>query len=66
VISPHGGEPQAGVETREQLLALHAIGCDASQGFLIARPMSAAGVPGFLGDALPRIGAEVVAAVRAG
>ncbi|WP_100499465.1 EAL domain-containing protein [Geodermatophilus chilensis] len=37
-----------GVETTEQLATLGAIGCDASQGFLIARPMPAAAVPGHL------------------
>ncbi|MCV2490195.1 EAL domain-containing protein [Geodermatophilus sp. YIM 151500] len=47
-----------GVETPEQLAALDRIGCDASQGYLIARPMPAAAVTGFLdadrvgGDAL--------------
>lgn len=34
-----------GVETREQLETLAAIGCDASQGFLLARPMPAGSVP---------------------
>ena len=45
-----------GVETAEQLTALAVIGCDASQGFLIARPMPAASVPAHLGQAavLPR------------
>jgi EAL domain-containing protein (putative c-di-GMP-specific phosphodiesterase class I) len=42
-----------GVETPEQLLALDAIGCDASQGFLIARPMQAAHVVGFLAHGVP-------------
>jgi EAL domain-containing protein (putative c-di-GMP-specific phosphodiesterase class I) len=39
-----------GVETTEQLATLGAIGCDASQGFLIARPMPAA-APGHLEQA---------------
>ena len=45
-----------GVEAAEQLTALAVIGCDASQGFLIARPMPAASVPAHLGQAavLPR------------
>ena len=44
------------LETAEQLAALAVIGCDASQGFLIARPMPAASVPAHLGQAavLPR------------
>ncbi|SDN98705.1 bifunctional diguanylate cyclase/phosphodiesterase [Geodermatophilus sp. DSM 45219] len=43
-----------GVETPEQLATLAAIGCDASQGYLIARPMPAGSVPGHLaGEAAP-------------
>jgi EAL domain-containing protein (putative c-di-GMP-specific phosphodiesterase class I) len=38
-----------GVETAEQSATLAAIGCDASQGFLIARPMPAGAVPAHLG-----------------
>jgi EAL domain-containing protein (putative c-di-GMP-specific phosphodiesterase class I) len=34
-----------GIETREQLRAL---GCDLGQGYLLARPMDAARVPGYL------------------
>jgi diguanylate cyclase (GGDEF)-like protein len=37
-----------GVETQEQLDALAAIGCDASQGYLIARPMPVAELPAYL------------------
>ena len=37
-----------GVETSEQLAALGSIGCDASQGYLIARPMPATAVTGYL------------------
>ncbi|MGY1764385.1 EAL domain-containing protein [Geodermatophilus sp. SYSU D00779] len=40
-----------GVETAEQLATLAGIGCDAWQGFLIARPMPAGSVPGHLGRA---------------
>ena len=44
-----------GVETAEQSATLAAIGCDASQGFLIARPMPAGSVPAHLGPtASPR------------
>ncbi|MBK8906633.1 MAG: EAL domain-containing protein [Rhodospirillales bacterium] len=39
-----------GVETREMLDALVRLGCDAIQGFLIGPPMSAAGVPAWLGS----------------
>ena len=44
-----------GVETAEQSATLAAIGCDASQGFLIARPMPAGSVLAHLGPtAAPR------------
>jgi EAL domain-containing protein (putative c-di-GMP-specific phosphodiesterase class I) len=38
-----------GIETQEQWDALEAIGCDFAQGFLIARPMPADEVPGWIG-----------------
>ena len=41
-----------GVETTEQLATLAGIGCDASQGFLLARPMPAGSVPGHLDEAV--------------
>ncbi|MCX7693757.1 MAG: EAL domain-containing protein [Tepidimonas taiwanensis] len=37
-----------GVETAEQLQRLHAIGCDAVQGFALARPMPAHQVPSYV------------------
>ena len=37
-----------GVETAGQLAILRAMGCDCAQGYLIARPMPAEAVPGFL------------------
>ncbi len=37
-----------GIETPEQLVMLKALGCDDVQGFLIARPMPAADIPGYL------------------
>jgi diguanylate cyclase (GGDEF)-like protein len=37
-----------GVETAEQLACLRAMGCDHVQGFLLARPMSAAEIPAWL------------------
>jgi diguanylate cyclase (GGDEF)-like protein len=37
-----------GVETTEQLAALRLMGCDASQGYLLARPMPADAVPAHL------------------
>jgi EAL domain-containing protein (putative c-di-GMP-specific phosphodiesterase class I) len=40
-----------GVETPEQLLSLGSIGCDASQGYLIARPMPATSVLDYLASA---------------
>ena len=44
-----------GVETPERMATLVGIGCDASQGFLIARPMPAGSVPAHLGPmASPR------------
>ncbi len=45
-----------GVETGEQLARLGSMGCDASQGYLIARPMPAEAVPGYLGQVTPRPG----------
>ena len=33
-----------GVETEEQRDAMHALGCDGMQGYLLARPMDAAGI----------------------
>jgi EAL domain-containing protein (putative c-di-GMP-specific phosphodiesterase class I) len=33
-----------GIEQPRQLLALREMGCDEGQGFLVARPMAAAGV----------------------
>ncbi|MEX5720467.1 putative bifunctional diguanylate cyclase/phosphodiesterase [Geodermatophilus maliterrae] len=45
-----------GVETAEQLAHLGEMGCDASQGYLIARPMPATAVPVFLGRAPARPG----------
>ena len=40
-----------GAETPEQPSTLAGIGCDASQGFLIARPMPVGSGPGHLGRA---------------
>jgi EAL domain-containing protein (putative c-di-GMP-specific phosphodiesterase class I) len=37
-----------GIETREQLDQLQALGCDLGQGYFLARPMDAAQVPGYL------------------
>jgi EAL domain-containing protein (putative c-di-GMP-specific phosphodiesterase class I) len=37
-----------GIETREQLEQLQALGCDLGQGYFLARPMDAARVPGYL------------------
>jgi EAL domain-containing protein (putative c-di-GMP-specific phosphodiesterase class I) len=37
-----------GIETREQLEQLQALGCDVAQGYFLARPMDAAQVPGYL------------------
>ena len=39
-----------GIETQEQWDALEAIGCDFAQGFLIARPMAADEVAGWIGS----------------
>jgi EAL domain-containing protein (putative c-di-GMP-specific phosphodiesterase class I) len=37
-----------GVETEDVLDALRLAGCDSAQGYLIARPMSAAALPAWL------------------
>jgi EAL domain-containing protein (putative c-di-GMP-specific phosphodiesterase class I) len=37
-----------GIETREQLEQLTALGCDLGQGYFLARPMDAHQVPAFL------------------
>ncbi|CAA7613994.1 EAL domain-containing protein [Magnetospirillum sp. UT-4] len=39
-----------GIETGEQLAQLAALGCDAVQGFLLARPMTAQGISALLRD----------------
>ncbi|MGH7316059.1 MAG: EAL domain-containing protein, partial [Candidatus Rokuibacteriota bacterium] len=43
-----------GVETREQLVQLRAVGCDQGQGYFFARPVSADRVP----DLLESLGAD--------
>ena len=55
-----------GVETVEQLAALGLIGCDASQGYLIARPMPADAVPAHLARAGGRVDGCAVLAAPAG
>ena len=40
-----------GIELPRQLIALREIGCDYGQGFLLAKPMAAAGVEALLSDA---------------
>jgi hypothetical protein len=42
-----------GIETREQLVLLRAMGCDEGQGFLLARPMAAGDLADVLAGALP-------------
>jgi diguanylate cyclase (GGDEF)-like protein len=44
-----------GVETDEVLCALRATGCDVAQGYLVARPMSAAALPAWLTNAATRV-----------
>jgi diguanylate cyclase len=39
-----------GVETQETLDELRVLGCDIAQGYLLARPMPAAAIPGWLAD----------------
>ena len=41
-----------GVERPDQLRVVRALGCHAMQGFLLARPMAAGDIPGFLGRPL--------------
>lgn len=41
-----------GVETKEQLRMLRALGCDEVQGFLISHPVPASELPGLIGRAL--------------
>ena len=40
-----------GVETREQLDLLRSIGCDAMQGFLLSRPLTADKITDFIKQA---------------
>jgi EAL domain-containing protein (putative c-di-GMP-specific phosphodiesterase class I) len=40
-----------GIELPRQLVALREIGCEYGQGFLLAKPMAAAGVEALLGPA---------------
>ena len=42
-----------GVETEDQRQALHTLGCAAYQGFLFARPMAAAALPGYVAQHQP-------------
>ena len=51
-----------GVETPEQLRTLQASGCDAAQGFLLARPLAAADLRAVFGTRHPAIVAELKAA----
>ena len=44
-----------GIETEDQLCRLRLQDCDAGQGFLIAKPMSAAAIAKFVRSSLPRI-----------
>ena len=44
-----------GVETEEQLEELKRLGCTRAQGFLLARPMTAAGVTRFLARASEKV-----------
>jgi EAL domain-containing protein (putative c-di-GMP-specific phosphodiesterase class I) len=44
-----------GIETEDQLYRLRLQDCDAGQGFLIAKPMSAAAIAKFVRSSLPRI-----------
>jgi diguanylate cyclase (GGDEF)-like protein len=42
-----------GIETKEQLVMLRALGCDDVQGYLIARPMAGSDIPGYLARVAP-------------
>jgi EAL domain-containing protein (putative c-di-GMP-specific phosphodiesterase class I) len=42
-----------GVETAEQDAALRALGCDAVQGYLLARPMAAPALTAWLRERVP-------------
>ena len=44
-----------GIETQSQLDALKNVGCESGQGFLLARPMTAAELSDFFGIELPPI-----------